>query len=96
MILIGSFSNNEQIEQILLEVFESKFNSHYISYTNEINKTISNYVLPNIVYCAYIKSYLYQFISYIFKKAKGLIDLSDITKSLTYGNDNQLKSKKEK
>ena len=39
--LIGSFSNNEFIEQILLEVFESKFNAHFMSYTNEINKTIN-------------------------------------------------------
>ena len=133
LILIGSFSNNEYIEQILLEVFESKFNAHFMSYTNEINKTI-NYenisnekadeifkgknlemfkkcidlledqnirlsnqrFLPNIVYCAYIKSYLYQFISYVFKKAEGLIDLSDITKSLTDGNDNEFKSKERK
>ena len=28
------------MEQILLEVFESKFNAHFMSYTNEINNTI--------------------------------------------------------
>ena len=131
--LIGSFSNNEYIEQILLEVFESKFNAHFMSYTNEINKTI-NYenisdekaneilkgknlelfkkcidlledqnirfsnerFLPNIVYCAYIKSYLYQFISYVYKKSENLIDLSDVTKSLTDGNDNEFKTKERK
>ena len=133
MKLIGSFSNNEYIEQILLEVFESKFNAHFMSYTNEINKTI-NYenisdekaneilkgknlelfkkcidlledqnirlsnerFLPNIVYCAYIKSYLYQFISYVYKKSENLIDLSDVTKSLTDGNDNEFKTKERK
>ena len=131
--IIGSFSNNEYIEQILLEVFESKFNAHFMSYTNEINKTI-NYenisdekaneilkgknlelfkkcidlledqnirfsnerFLPNIVYCAYIKSYLYQFISYVYKKSENLIDLSDVTKSLTDGNDNEFKTKERK
>ena len=40
LILISSFSNNEYIEQILLEVLESKFNAHCMSYTNEINNII--------------------------------------------------------
>ena len=40
LILISSFSNNEYIEQILLEVLESKFNAHFMSYTNEINNII--------------------------------------------------------
>ena len=131
--LISTLSENEYMEQILLEVFESKFNAHFMSYTNEINNTIryedlsdekaneilkgenleifkkcidlledpnirfsSQRFLPNIVYCAYIKSYLYQFISYIFKKAEGIIDLNDVTNSLTDGNDSEFKTKERK
>ena len=52
--------------------------------------------LPNIVYCAFIKSYLYQFISYVFKKAEGIIDLNDVTNSLTDGNDKEFKTKERK
>ena len=133
LILISSFSNNEYLEQILLEVFESKFNSHFMSYTNEINVTIkyenlsnekvdeilkgknlenfkkcidlledqnirysNQRFFPNIVYCAYIKAYLYQFISYIFKKAEGLIDLNVFIKYLTDGNNNVFKTKERK
>ena len=133
LILISTFSENKYIEQILLEVFESKFNAHFMSYTNEINNTIeykdlsdekaneilkgenlemfkkcidllenpninfsSQRFLPNIVYCAYIKSYLYQFISYVFKKAEGIIDLNDVTNSLTDGNDKEFKTRERK
>ena len=131
--LISFYSNDDYIEQILLEVFESKFNSHFMSYTNEINRTIkyeelsdekvneilkgknletfkkcidlledpkirlsNQRFLPNIVYCAYIKSYLYQFISYIFYKAEIKIDLSDVTNILTDGNENEFKTKERK
>ena len=133
LILINSFSNNEFIEQILLEVLESKFNAHFMSYTNEINNTIkyenlpndkveqilkeknldifkkcidllednnikysNQRFFPNLVYCAFIKSYLYQFISYIFYKSEINLDLNDITKSLTEGKDNEFKSKERK
>ena len=133
LVLISSFSNNEYIEQILLEVLESKFNAHFMSYTNEINNTIKyeklsdekvNEILkgknldifkkcidlledpnirysnqrffPNLVYCAFIKSYLYQFISYIFYKSEIKLDLNDITKSLTEGNNDEFKSKERK
>jgi hypothetical protein len=52
--------------------------------------------LPNIVYCAYIKEYLYQFISYVFKKANEPINLEDIINSLTNGNNEEFKSKETK
>ena len=130
--LISKQSGSIYIEQILLEVFESKFNAHFMSYTNEINNTIkyeditneqaeiilkgknldnfkkciemledkniresNQRFLPNIVYCAYIKSYFYQFISYVFKKAQP-IDLKDIVNSLTEGNNEEFKSKERK
>ena len=133
LVLISSFSNNEYIEQILLEVLESKFNAHFMSYTNEINNTIkyenlsdkkveeilkgknldifkkcidlledpnirysNQRFFPNLVYCAFIKSYLYQFISYIFYKSEIKLDLNDITKSLTEGNNDEFKSKERK
>ena len=103
--LISTKFGNQYIEQILLEVFESKFNAHFMSYTNEINNTVkyeditdeqaeqllkgknldnfkkciqmledknirlsAQRFLPNIVYCAYIKSYFFQFISYIYRR----------------------------
>ena len=131
--LISKYSNSIYIEQILLEVFESIFNAHFMSYTNEINNTIkyedlsneqaeqllkgknlenfklciqlledkniresNERFLPNIVYCAYIKSYFYQFISYIFKKANQPIDVKDIVNSLTNGNNEEFKSKETK
>ena len=131
--LISNQSNSLYFEQILLEVFESKFNAHFMSYTNEINNTIkyedlskeqaelllkgknlenfkkciemledkniresNQRFLPNIVYCAYIKEYLYQFISYVFKKANEPINLEDIINSLTNGNNEVFKSKETK
>ena len=136
--LISSHSNSLYLEQILLEVFESKFNAHFMSYTNEINNTIkyedlsneqaelllkgkkdkfenletfkkciemledkniresNERFLPNIIYCAYIKSYLYQFISYIFKKANQPIDIKDIVNILTNGNNEEFKSREAK
>ena len=135
--LIASLSTinktNKIIEQILLEVFESKFNAHFMSLTNEINNTIkyedltnekaeellkgknlenlkkciqlledkniresNQRFLPNIVYCAYIKSYFYQFISYVFKKANQPIDLKDIVSALTDGNDEEFKTNERK
>ena len=118
------------LEQILLEVFESKFNSHFMSYLNQINYTIKyedltneqaelllkgknleifkeciklledinlrenkERFLPNIVYCAYIKSYFYQFISYVFKKANQPMDIKDIVNILTEGNEEEFKNK---
>ena len=131
--LISSHSNSLYLEQILLEVFESKFNAHFMSVTNEINNTIkyedltneqaekllkgnnldnfkkciqmledkniresNERFLPNIVYCAYIKSYFYQFISYVFKKANQPIDLKDIIDVLTEGNNEEFKTKERK
>ena len=128
--LISNQSNSLYFEQILLEVFESKFNAHFMSYTNEINNTIkyedlskekaelllkgknlenfkkciekledqniresNQRFLPNIVYCAYIKSYFYQFISYVFKKASEPISIEDINNTLTNGNNEEFKSK---
>ena len=38
--LICTYSNSLYLEQILLEVFESKFNAHFMTETNEINTTI--------------------------------------------------------
>ena len=131
--LISANSNSIYLEQILIEVFESKFNAHFMSYTNEINNTIkyedltdeqaqqllkgknlenfkkcielledkniresNERFLPNIIYCTYIKSYLYQFISYVFKKSNQLIDISDIVNALKEGNNEEFKSNERK
>ena len=133
LILISSFHNSVFMEQILLEVFESKFNAHFMSYTNEINNTIkyenltdekvneilkgknletfkkcielledqnikmsNERFLPNIVYSAYIKCYLYQFISYIFYKSEINLDLKDVENALTAGNESDFKTKERK
>lgn len=97
------YIKSKYLGQILLEVFETKINSYFMSHSNKMNKMISyadlkdeqlNQILisnnleklkqciefledpngelsnerfiPNIFYCAYIKTYLYHFISYIF------------------------------
>ena len=134
--LISSYQTSDNylyLEQILLEVFESKFNAHFTSYLNEINNTIKyedltneqaeqllkgknleNFkeciklledtnireskerFLPNIVYCAYIKSYFYQFISYVFKKANQPIDIQDIVNIINEDNEKEFKNKERK
>ena len=87
---------NEQAEQLLkgknLENFKE-----CIKLLEDTNiRESKERFLPNIVYCAYIKSYFYQFISYVFKKANQPIDIQDIVNIINEDNEKEFKNKERK